>query len=259
MFNYGDLAKQITKLANALKSARRDKREPRRKEKEDLQIAIERAIMRHFSKQKTALLDRLRYAKALPDIDDLFDDWDGEIEHEIIRLLMRGARGGVRSVADLVSFYVDFTSPNTQAAEWARRYAGALVKEIDKASLDAVRSATAVFIETPGFTLQDLADMLPFSETRSFTIAVTETTRAYSQGQQIARDDLMAKWPDVKIIGTWFTNSDDIVCELCGQMDGREVEGDDTFYDPEDDYQDGFPPLHPNCRCWVDWRTKING
>lgn len=258
MFDYSSLAAQITKLANALKLARRDKREPRRKEKEALQVAIERAIMRHFAKQKQAILDRMRYAKALPDIDDLFDDWDGEIEREIIRLLMRGARGGVQTIADLASFYTDFTAPNTQAADWARRYAGALIKEIDKMSLDAVRGGVETFINTPGFTLQDLADMLPFSETRSFTIAVTETTRAYSQGQQIARDDIIEKFPDVKVVGTWFTNVDDRVCELCDAMDGKEVEGDGTFYEAGDN-DDGFPPLHPNCRCWVDWRTKING
>ena len=261
MFDVAQLTDAIKRLADAMKSARRDKREPKRANKEKLQLEVERALLRHFNLQRRALLDRLANVKATqPDFSDLFDDWDGEIERNLIRLFLRGAYDGIGLVGENTDFLVDYTAPNAQALEWARKYAGQLIRDIDKESLATVRQAVATFIDTPGFTLRDIADLLPFGEARAFTIAVTETTRAYSQGQQIARDEIMNRWPDVKVVGTWFTNADDLVCELCGEIDGKEVEGDAEFYDSaDDDYQDGFPPLHPNCRCWVDWRTKING
>lgn len=260
MFDIGAMTDAIKRLAAAMKGAQRDKREPRRKAKENLQLEIERAILRHFNAQKRAILERLQSAKAVqPDFSDLFEDWDGEIERNLIRLFLRGAYDGIGLVGEDIEFYTDYTEANARALEWARKYAGNLIKDIDKTSLDIVKNAVSTFIDTPGFTLGDLANLLPFGEARAFTIAVTETTRAYSQGQQIARDEIMNRWPDVKVVGTWYTNVDDLVCELCGPLEGTEVEGDGEFYDSnDDDNLDGFPPLHPNCRCWVNWRTKIN-
>jgi hypothetical protein len=77
------------------------------------------------------------------------------------------------------------------------------------------------------------------SPIRAEMIAVTEVTRAASQGEQaIARELARA---GIVMTPIWNTNQDDIVCPLCGPKNGKEIE-------------DGqFPPRHPRCRCWVSY------
>lgn len=41
-------------------------------------------------------------------------------------------------------------------------------------------------------------------------------------------------------------------CEICLQYDGQEIPVDDDF--PE-----GDPPLHPNCRCSLEYRLGTKG
>ena len=73
----------------------------------------------------------------------------------------------------------------------------------------------------------------------------------------MAGEQLAKEYPDVKVKKQWFTNNDDLVCELCGPLNGKEVDIDEPFYPPEDDYQDGNPPRHVNCRCWTTQYTDI--
>ena len=123
-----------------------------------------------------------------------------------------------------------------------------------------MRNALALFVETPGMTIGDLVKMLPFNEERALRIAVTETTRIYAKGQMIAAQELKEQYPDVRIIKTWFTDNDDKVCEICGPLHGMTIDVDEPFYDIEDDlYQDGNPPAHVNCRCWIETSTDIRG
>jgi hypothetical protein len=102
-------------------------------------------------------------------------------------------------------------------------------------------------------------DMLQpaLSQERALRIAVTETTRAYSKGNQIGAEQLKQEHPDVLVTVVWYTNNDDRVCELCGPLHDTEVEQGAGFYDPEPPYADGFPPRHVNCRCWISYRTRI--
>jgi HK97 family phage portal protein len=62
----------------------------------------------------------------------------------------------------------------------------------------------------------------------------------------------------------WMTTNDDVTCEFCEPLDGKQVDLGKSFFKVGDDYvgSDGgvldlsyeninFPPLHPNCRCTV--------
>ncbi len=95
-----------------------------------------------------------------------------------------------------------------------------------------------------------------FTEDRALKIATTEITRAYATSSQMAGEDLKKEFPDVRVIKTWFTNNDERVCEFCVPLDGKEVEIDEDFYEP-DDYSDGNPPRHVNCRCWMQETTAL--
>ena len=241
---------------------RRDKREPNRRDKELLEDRIFVKVRKHFKKQSAEIQRRLegyypeRKELQLP-LDDLFGE-DEELTADLIRLITAGGVAGVQQFAEKIGVQLDYTLTNQEAAEWARKYAGELVKKIDKTSLETVQRAVSTFVETPGFTIRDVMDLLPYDDERSRMIAVTETTRAYSKGQQLGAEQLRKEYPDVKVVNRWFTNVDDKVCtELCLPLDGKEVEGEELFYEPEDDSRDGFPPRHVNCRCWTDYTTRI--
>ena len=40
-------------------------------------------------------------------------------------------------------------------------------------------------------------------------------------------------------------------CDLCAEFDGMEINTGEKFYEPDSDYNNGFPPYHPNCRCVI--------
>ena len=80
-------------------------------------------------------------------------------------------------------------------------------------------------------------------------IATTESVRAFEEERREALDELGDEMPE----GTtkvWDALMD--ACEVCSQYDGREIALDDEF--PE-----GDPPLHPNCRCSLEYRLGTKG
>jgi hypothetical protein len=240
---------------------RRDKREPRRAEKEKLEDRIFMRVRRHFKDQRGKIQQRLEvYFASRKDLtaplDDIFDQ-DDELVADLIRLITAGGTAGIEQFADKVGVQLDYTLTNTQAAEWARKYVFNLVKDIDETSVTALQNAIGMFVDTPGMTIGDVMNLLPFDEERARMIAVTETTRAYSKGQQLGADELAKEFPGVDVVQKWFTNQDDKVCEICGPLgDGEEIPYGETFYEP-DGSNDGFPPAHVNCRCWTDYSTRI--
>lgn len=240
---------------------RRDKREPERRAKEAAEDALMLFVRRHFRRQEKAI--RERAAHIIPTIktdpiplDDIFAMDEDELA-ELIRLLTKNTKNGINLFKLMTGIDIDYTMTNQEAAEWARKYAATLISEIDKATLSTVRGALQMFVETPGFTIGDLMNLLPFDEERALRIAVTEVTRTYAQGQLMAGKEMKEQFPDVRVVKRWFTNMDDRVCELCGPLDGVEVEQDEEFYPYENEYQDGNPPRHVNCRCWLETSTAL--
>lgn len=244
--------------APALK--RRDPREPGRRRKEQAEDVLMLWVQRHFRRQLARIRERLEAyplkAKLPPQLDDILEPDEEEIA-ALIRLLRKNTIDGISLFGASVGVAIDYTLTNAQAAEWASKYAYDLVKGIDKVTRDVLSQAVTMFVETPGFTIGDLVDMLPFAEERALNIATTEVTRAYAQGQLLAGEELRDEFPDVKIVKQWFTNNDDRVCELCSPLDGMIVPFDDNFYTPENEYQDGNPPIHSRCRCWLETSTDI--
>jgi hypothetical protein len=100
-------------------------------------------------------------------------------------------------------------------------------------------------------TMGDVMDMLPFDERRGLLVATTEITRSYAQGQMMAGLALQEQWPGVRVVKRWYTNADDLVCEICGPLDGQAVDLDEMFDGA------GEPPAHPGCRCWMETSTEI--
>lgn len=236
---------------------RRDGREPGKLEKELSEVRLRRIIRRVFVRQSDYIMRRLeifnlmKTIPRLPPIDLL--PWDDESEWQLIEELTKAVRGGV-VLSGFRQIKPDMV--NIEALKWARKYAGELIKEIDRTTLDVVKAAIGAFIDTPGMTMGDLKAMLPFSAERADMIAVTEVTRAYAEGERTAAREMAKEFPGVPVIKTWFTNNDDLVCDICGPLENMTVLADEGFSTDEGEGLDG-PPAHPNCRCWVSYRTDI--
>ena len=258
-------------LPDSLK--RRDKREPGRDLKESIEDRLMMTVRRYFKKQKKEIEDRLRQSYperdggvspiAPPDkpvsVDDLIaGESDDEFMSGIIRLVGLATTGGVNLFKDAITIGMDYSLVNEQALDFARNYSYELINKnkggIDATTRDRVSNAISRFIETPGYTLRDISrDLEPiFGLERARQIAITETTRAFAEGNKLAGEELAKEYPDVKVIKTWFTNNDDRLCDICLLNDGEDVELHEAFPSGDD-----APPAHVGCRCWMTTSTKI--
>jgi SPP1 gp7 family putative phage head morphogenesis protein len=170
------------------------------------------------------------------------------------RALIAGTDLGTSyAIAGLEStgFGMDWTLANTEAQQWAEQHAGQLIKDIDATSLDRVRSAVASWVES-GAPLSSLIDELAptFGPNRASLIATTELTRSYAEGsRQIYKaSGVVTSW-------RWETANDNLVCPICGPLNGKVVKIDAPFnvHLPAGMKVDTFdaPPSHVNCRCGV--------
>ena len=165
-----------------------------------------------------------------------------ELQAAITSALQAGVDLGVSvAVKQLagVTMGFDWTLSNKRASEWVSSYSLELIKGIDETSQKRTQQALQRWIEN-GKPLQALIDDLGgiFGPDRAAMIAATETTRAYAQGSlQIYRDSgVVDKW-------TWRTAQDEMVCEICAPLNGKEAPLGKDF--------DGYTfPAHVRCRCW---------
>jgi len=101
-----------------------------------------------------------------------------------------------------------------------------------------------------GYVMDALSKEFPSEQ--ADLIAITEITRAYAISEQKEGEKLKREWKDVPVIKIWTTNNDFLVCPLCRELDGKEVEIDEHFS------KDIFiPPAHPGCRCWINATTAL--
>ncbi len=251
------LTRIVKRLDGVYTVKMRDRGDVGRRLKEDGDIALNRLMRRVFRRQSKRVAAGLQsyypWRKVAPILPADWLEWDDDEIAELIRILLKQTRGGI-ALFGTGEPVIDYTLTNTQAADWARSYSYELVKGINQTTMDALQSAVTRFVETPGMTIGDVMASLPFDEQRAQMVAVTEITRAYAQGQMQAGRSLAAEVPGVRVVKTWFTNNDDRVCEICGPLDGAEVGLDEQFEGDVDQ-----PPAHPNCRCWISTRTRING
>lgn len=237
---------------------RRDPREPGRTEKEGIENELFTAFIRYFRKQTRGIRNMLTSLvpdrKALDYLDYLDDDFwiDDSFVTIIIRIFTKAVKHGIVLFDGGVGLTMDYTLTNALAAKWASKYAYKLVKGINETTRSVLRTVFKTFVDTPGMTIGDVVNLLPYNESRALMIATTETTRIYSQATQLAGEALKKEYPDVKVIVTWWTNRDDRVCSICQPLHGVEVE----FGKPFPDGSEG-PPAHVGCRCWTTTTTRL--
>jgi hypothetical protein len=251
------------RVSTAMK--RRDRREPRALEKERMEDELYALFIRYWARQAKAVREYLKQIEAARKSEALlFDDGvlksagplpenpDDEIVGQVMGVVVRAMRNGIQLFEEFTKIGFDTTAVNYGALDFAKDYSYNLVSKIDATTRDAISKAVSKFVETPGFTIGNVMDGLPFGDARSRMIAVTEVTRAYAEGQRAAGHELQQQFPGVRIIKRWYTNVDDSVCEICDGLDGNEVDLDDEF---EGGYME--PPAHVGCRCWMETNTRL--
>lgn len=149
-------------------------------------------------------------------------------------------------------FGIDPTVFEPMAYEWAKEYSYELVQGINETTKQTISDAVARYIETEGATNQDLFDWLEpaFGEVRAEMIAITEVTRAYAEADTLYQNYLEAQ--GVQTVRVWLTSEDELVCPICGGLNGTEAGVDEWFEFDGWEYEN--PPAHVNCRCGVQTR-----
>jgi len=170
-----------------------------------------------------------------------WDDMDGLLWDAIASLaidaLAAGGEGGAALLPGGVEALIDWDGFNQNAIDFLRGYRFELIRGITDTTRDQTQQVISDWL-TSGEPLDVLETRLTplFGETRAASIAETEVTRIFQQGNEMA-------WKSTGLVRTavFHTAQDDVVCPICEPLEGHEfVIGDPDFE----------PPLHPRCRCW---------
>lgn len=153
---------------------------------------------------------------------------------------------------------------NTEAAKRALDNAvSKLAKSYNETTMAQLKSKISEGLAN-GESLAQIKDTVAgiyeFADTnRASLVATTETFR-------VANEATKEGWRQTGVVKTirWYTAEDEKVCQYCWEQDGKSISIDDNFYDNGDtvpgvdgglmdvNYGDvGAPPLHPDCRCYV--------
>lgn len=167
---------------------------------------------------------------------------EGALEPELKKIAQDAAAAGLNQVAAEANDLERMLSQaNGAALQWAQERAAELVTEIGETTRQKVRALVGR-AEEDGWSNDRLAEELTsddsFSDSRAERIARTETAMADVQGSLIG-------WKESGVVAEkeWIVAQDN-ECDECSALDGKTVPLDEEF-------EDGDPPLHPNCRCDV--------
>lgn len=178
------------------------------------------------------------------------DFWENEKRRLMALFLPRltqMALTGMTTAARQAGISFDNLMYSKRAEAWARTYTDQLLADFGTTTEKIVGGAVADWISKPNMTVGDLdAALTPaFGATRANAIAVTETTRAFANGQLEA---YKAEGIDEII---WSTNKDDLVCPICGPLSNKRVKIGQAFGKDKKGNDIFQPPGHVRCRCWI--------
>lgn len=147
-----------------------------------------------------------------------------------------------------VNIGVDWELVNSDVLRWVLDYTYSLVRGLTDTTRDRLAIELARFVES-GEPLPKLVQRLSdpeqgmFGKARARRIAVTETTRAYAEGN-------LAAWRAGGFVEQrqWQTAADERVCPVCGPMQGIVAGINEPFRHPR--LGAVAIPAHVGCRCW---------
>ncbi len=165
---------------------------------------------------------------------------------------IKGAVSGIE-LFGLAELGVDFTLLNSAAVDFAATHTADVVAQITETNVRAFVDAFGPWLES-GEPLSALTESLlsSYGSVRAEMIAVTETTRAFAQGNILA-------WTQTEVVEgkKWMTAQDGFVDDtICKPLAGTEVPLDSAWDTPVGSLES--PPAHVRCRCYLQPVRKID-
>lgn len=222
-------------------------RDPNASAKDLAEAEILRLLEEEFGGQLDGILELLGDPPDLTKIPPEF--WGGltaSMAATVRPLLEKAALAAAQRLVLDPGIGVDWGLVAEDAARWASQYSYNLVTGLTNTTRRVLQEKVTQFIREPGRTIGDLmGDLEPyFGKMRAQMIAVTETTRAFAEGEKQAV--AQAREYGFRMVAIWHTNRDELVCSICASADGKP--------EPEWGLATG-PPAHPRCRCWIGHRS----
>lgn len=225
---------------------------------------LREAVQKHNADEKEKVLENLGNAIKTKAIDPN-DLVDGEEE--------------IAAIVDLVTpILSDLLEKEGTAAADLIGGTFSMTEEVRKALAKAINLMAGSYEDTTlqllkskleeglaaGAGLDQLKDLV--GEVYEFSDEVRAERVARTEAFRVANGATTEAWKQSGVVKTikWYTAMDERVCPFCAPLNGKVVSIDENFYDKGDqvegadgstmevDYTDvGYPPLHPDCRCYV--------
>lgn len=211
--------------------------------RDDWERKLARLMGRFFQGRLSALIEALGDPPNLNNVSQAWWDSLEDIEIELVDVLEAIYLDSAKMLLDTQRIGTNWALVNANAVRWAKQYGYDLVKGINATTRNNLQEIIPGFFEESGRTIGDLRRTLSgtFGPVRAEMIAITETTRAASQGQLWLEDELRRE--GIATYRVWQTNRDEMVCPICAPLHNKRIE-------------DGrLPPAHPRCRCW--WNLEV--
>lgn len=151
---------------------------------------------------------------------------------------------GAELYASSINYGVDDATLQRAAQAWAADRARQLVPTLNQTTTRKLDRYIRQFLQG-GITNEQLIDRLSnlMSRSRAEAAAITEVTRAVSEGQEFIADQLRNQ--GVNLNSIWQVLADERVCPICAPRHGM-PQGTNWF---------DLPPAHPRCRCFVNYEV----
>jgi hypothetical protein len=215
--------------------------------RDELERKLARAIGKHQRAELDKLLTLLGNPPRLENVPAAY--WENgwrNMAQQVEPILVEVYLDQAAAMLATIPIGVSWDMVNRGASEYARQYGFNLVKEIAENTRKGVEELIRnLQTEIPNFyeeglNLGQLEERLSrwFSPIRAEMIAITETTRAATEGEREIVN-LIEQETGRTMRPFWQTSDDERVCPDCGPRHDKEI------------IDDIYPPLHPRCRCWV--------
>ena len=216
---------------------------------------LAKVLGREFSKQRKEIIRLLGDPPNPNNIPiEYWENGGKQIRDAVEPLLQKIYLSQAEIFMNQLTIGIDWGLANTGAITWARDYTFELVTGLTETTRNGISTAIQGFFEQPT-TLQQLIDKLDpyFGPVRAEMIAITEVTRAASNGESQVIKQIIERNPGMEAVSRWITYKDDRVCTICLPLHNVEttehVDGIAIWEHPELD--DTFTqPAHPRCRCY---------
>ncbi len=205
---------------------------------------IEKVVLNRFEREY-AQKKILKKFKSLIDPED-YDDLAVEAQLDLMPILMQEVTLAGQNAYKLIGIedtYIPYKIKEVIAGNVAR-FAKSMI-DTDKEKLTGILTQGIDEGKSVPEIRNSITDEFKdLSKTQAERVTRTEVLRT----NNLAAEDAFIQSGVVEA-KQWSTAGDP--CEECAPYDGEIVKLGGNFYDGENEFENGDPPLHPNCRCII--------